>query len=258
MILAMKLVDKNGHLNEEAIALFAEGLIDSKVYYTIPPELMDHVDSCFECKQKVMDVFEILRNDEDTLELIHVKNHKKKEPQNIRNIHKKRPFIKSLWMYAAASIILLVGFYIIIKSFQSSNNDRLFAKYFNPYQNLLTMKGETDDLVNKALSCYDRKIWDSAVYFFEQVDLKDKNIQAYQFYQANALLASGKSLDSEKIFLQVIESGDERFTTQARWYLALAMIKSGKKENAAEILRSLKSDKGIYGEKAIELLNQLE
>lgn len=255
MTFRMKLIDKNGHLNEEAIALFAEGLIDSTTYGEIPPEVMDHVDSCFECKQKVMDVFEIIRNDEETKEQSRLKN---TLPEKKQSKVTKVARISPAWMLAAAAVVLLIGFYFIFKSFQPATNEQLFAEYFTPYQNLLTMKGDNEVLLESALKYYDAKMWDSAVICFEKIREPNQNIQTIRFYEANALLSLGKTPKAERLLLQVIASNDDLFKTLANWYLALALIKSGKKDEATEILKTLKSETGIYGEKAMDLLNRLE
>lgn len=251
----MILFNNNGHLNEEAIALYAEGLIDPKVYETIPADVLDHADTCFECKQKIMDVFDIIRNDEEAKEQIRVKN----AMPIAGSLKAKNVFrISPVWMYAAAAVVLLIGVYFVFRAFQPVSDEQLFAEYFTPYQNLLTMKGENNSMVEFALNYYDLKIWDSAVIFFEKISETYKDIQAIRFYEANALLALGKTSEAEKLLLSIIVSNDARFKIQANWYLALAMIKSGKNDGAIEILRTLQTDKGIYGSIAMDLLNELE
>ena len=251
----MILFSNNGHLNEEAIALYAEGLIDPKVYETIPTDVLDHTDACFDCKQKIMNVFDIIRNDEETKVQIGLKN----SLQEAGSLKAKNVFrISTVWMYAAAAVVLLIGIYSVFRAIQPASNDQLFDEYFTPYQNLLTMKGENDSLVEYALYYYDLKIWDSAIFFFKEIKEPYKDIEAIRFYQANALLAMGYPSEAEKHLLMVIATNDDRFKTQANWYLALAMIKSGKNDKAIEILRNLKYDKGIYRSKAMDLINEFE
>lgn len=256
----MILLDNKGHLNEEGIAVFAEGLIDSEAYKRIPAHLLDHIDSCMECKQKVLEIYEILKDDNEIMEKIRLKTFqtdKKLKPSAYR-IAKTFPKYSLTWWLAAASIIVMFGLYFIFRSYQNPVNERLFSEYFSPYQNLLTMKGDQDQALSEAMYFYDMKQWDSAAYYFDRTGSKDLDQSAISFYYGNVLLASGQTAEAEKLFLKIISGNDDRFLIQAKWYLALTYLKSGNTGKSVGILIELKSSQGVYGQRARELLNELD
>lgn len=254
------MLKQNGHLNEESIAFFAEGLIDSDVYKLIPGSMLDHVDECLECKQKVFDLFEIIRHDEETKAQIRIKHHPKALKSKVDvNLKRKQRNLKTyLWLVAAASVIILIGIYLVLKSNQGNQSERLFVKYFSPYQNLLTMKGESGNLLDQAMYFYDIQLWDSALVYFKKIAYTESNRTAVQFYYGNALLAVGKASEAEKQFISVIQEEDERFLIQSQWYLALTYLETGNTKKTINILNDLAANEGIFGLRARELLSKIQ
>jgi len=255
----MILINKNGHLDDEGVALLAEGLIDSEVYKTIPNHLLDHVDECLECKQIVLNIYEIIMNDENNRERIRMKADKPRQPDILSTVE-KRVFLKRniAWISAAAAVIILVGIFFVTKSFRSPNPEQLFSEYFSPYQNLLTMKGDSANEGSDAMYFYDMKMWDSANIYFNLAQAKNNDETALDFYHANALLATQNAKEAIPYFELVIDGNDERFVTQAKWYLALANLQIGQVEKSKELLTELQAITDIYSKKAKDLLEQLK
>lgn len=256
----MVLIDKDGHLNDEGMALLAEGLIDAEVYKTIPDHLLDHIDECLECKQNVLDIYEIIRNDEETREGIRMKGGKPRQPDIPFSAGKKLIFPKRYiaWISAAAAVIIFIGFYFIAKSYSQTDHEQLFSEYFSPYQNLLTMKGDSANAGSDAMYFYDMKMWDSANVCFNIAQAKKTDETALIFYHANALLAAGDSKVAIPYFELVVNGNDDRFRTQAKWCLALAYLQIGQTEKSKEILTKLQTNGDVYGKKAKELLKQIK
>lgn len=63
---------KGEHLNDEATALYVDALLREEVL-ELPEDILNHVQVCFECKEKIMDVYTILESeerDESVIEII--------------------------------------------------------------------------------------------------------------------------------------------------------------------------------------------
>jgi hypothetical protein len=256
----MILIDKKGHLNEEGIALIAEGLMDAEVYKRIPDHLLDHIDECLECKQKVLVIYDIIRNDEETRDSVSMKYAKTGQPQASLSSVKRWIFPKRniAWISAAALVIIFLGFYFITKSFRQTSYEQLFSEYFSPYQNLLTMKGDSANNGSDAMYFYDMKMWDSANIYFYKAKAKGMDETALNFYHANALLAQHNAKEAILYFELVINGDDERFRTQAKWYLALAYLQINHIEESRKLLTQLLAITDVYSEKAKELLERIK
>jgi len=256
----MILIDKKGHLDEEGIALIAEGLMDAEVYKTIPDHLLDHIDECLECKQKVLVIYDIIRNGEETRESVRMKYAESGQSPVSLSAVKRWIFPKRniAWISAAAVVIIFLGFYFITKSYRQTDHEQLFSEYFSPYQNLLTMKGDSANAVNDAMYFYDMKMWDSANIYFNKAKTKGLDETALNFYHANALLAGHNTKEAISYFELVINDGDDRFRTQAKWYLALAYLQINQMEKSKGILTELLLNTDVYGKKASDLLEQIK
>lgn len=250
----MILSEPNGHLNEEGIALFAEGLLFPAVYARIPAEVSRHVEECMECKLKIMELADIIREDDETMKQIASGISHKETHGPVKDKKLKTRWM--LWIAAAATVIVLAGLYLFLKPIPKSVGEKLFADNFEPYQNLITVKGAGKPLA-EAMYYYDLKMWDSAILYFERIQPDEADTAAVMFYQANALLASGK-VNEAIVLLQTVEwLKDDRFKPQAAWYLALAYIKSGRQAEAVTMLNQLTVNDSFYGQKAGALLNEL-
>ena len=254
----MKLLELNGHLNEEGIALFTEGLVNPEVYKTLPDPLKSHVDECMECKQKILDLFEIFKDDEEALDQIRKKSPRKEIIIESPGKMDKPAYYRYLMigLPVAAVVVLFLGIYILLKPESKPTSEELFSKYFHPYQNLVTMKGD-ENIIADAMYFYDLEMWDSAMIYFEKTPASDADSITRMFYYANTLLAEGEGNKAAGLLEKVISADDERFRTQAKWYLGLIYIKTGRSQEALEIMYELSKNGGFYSKKAIELLKEI-
>lgn len=256
----MILIDKKGHLDEEGIALIAEGLMDAEVYKRIPDHLLNHIDECLECKQKVLVIYDIIRNDEETRESVSMKNAEPGQSPVSHSAVKRLIFPKQniAWISAAAALIIFASIYFVAKSFNQTDHEQLFSENFSPYQNLLTMKGDSASSGSDAMYFYDMKMWDSANLYFNKAKAKGMDETALNFYHANALLAGHNTKEAILYFELVINGEDDRFRTQAKWYLALAYLQINQMEESKEILNELQLNTDVYSKKANDLLERIK
>ena len=158
------------------------------------------------------------------------------------------------WLIGIAASIVLIAAAIAIWP-QQKSNEELFAKYFEPYPNVImpTVRGDLEadtTLMAKAYRAYDRGDYEKAIRFFEQVGVKDEGVY---MYMGNSYLAIDSTEKAITCFEKVISDFDA-FDDQAEWYLGLALLKKDQINESKKILTKIGSGKSSYGKKAKVIL----
>ena len=130
-----------------------------------------------------------------------------------------------------------------------SAEDKLFSKYFEPYETVATLNGV-------AWSAYDREDWTTASSGFEALLLENPDQAEVRLCLAVANLAAGRSASASSI-LQRLDAQDTEIDESVRWYLALAHTREQNIEAANELLYVLEKE-GAYADAASSLLDDLE
>ncbi|XOV69096.1 MAG: hypothetical protein ACFHU9_07900 [Fluviicola sp.] len=190
--------------------------------------------------------FENAIRDSETLETYDQVRLWEKEQQRKKNPAK----IRRLWV-AAASIaaVLIVAMFIWRPDTQPAQNE-LVSEYFQPYDNVITVRGKKE-VLDKALLAYDRENYQEALQLFEEYP--DDSVAV--FYAAESLMALKKYDASIAKFDQVL-SHNNVFREVAMYHKALALLGAGEKEKAAVQLKSIPKD-SFYFEKTRALLKRL-
>jgi TolA-binding protein len=153
------------------------------------------------------------------------------------------------WIGVAATLVVLIGIASII-TFQTPQNEKLVASYFEPYDNVLTVRGEKEDL-DDALLKYEQKEYAQAIRQFEKYK---KNREAL-FYLGESYLAVKAYDKAISAFTEVIKS-NSIFSEIATFHLALAQIGNDEQENALSTLKKIPPTSD-YHSAAISLLDEL-
>ena len=174
----------------------------------------------------------------------------------------KKRVIKLKPRYAlliAAGIIPIV---FILNNLLSSNNSAniLYSDYFTTYPNTLqpVVRGdESISDVTKAFVAYEAGDYDQASKLFARI-IKTNNTPNLRFYQAMSLLNSNKKEQAFSL-LTSLKNEDTIYKPQIYWYSALIELEKGNKENSIKLLDSLMLLKSGYKEKqTIELLDKIK
>lgn len=170
---------------------------------------------------------------------------------------------KSVYWLAAAVVSLLIVSSVFL--FQSSEPDTLalYNSYYQPYPNLFypAVRGDSDtdtiSISKKALRAYNQGDYKTAAnYFREALTNRDEIGNEYGLlYLGNCLLALD-SLSAAKNILQQINE-QSPVVDQAKWYLALAHLKSKELEEAGKVLGELTDHANSYRDKAIKILQEI-
>ncbi|MCU0323821.1 MAG: tetratricopeptide repeat protein [Spirosomaceae bacterium] len=166
------------------------------------------------------------------------------------------------WLWLAAASVIIVGATLWIFVFKTSSNEDLFTQNFQVYPNVIapSVRGSSTVEGDKKLAfeLYEQEKFREAIGVFEKISKETKD-EYPVFYVGQCYMALGEYQKAISILSGAVLT-DEKFPfdTQRKWYLALAYLKMGDKENAKLILELLTNYENIQNQKATELLEKLE
>ena len=162
-------------------------------------------------------------------------------------------------MRSNASVLLFAAFIFVISNpFEIAQQD-LYAANFEPFDSPgsgLTRSGENDITIKvKAYEAYDAGNYTEAASLFEK-SLLEKDEAITRLCLANAYMSLNEFNKAETTLIHLLKEHTD-LLTQTKWYLALTYVKQNKVERARATLWEI-SDSSTYGEKAKNLLNDLD
>ena len=244
----------DGHLNEEACALWVDALSENNMG-ALPEPVARHGEECLACKKKILTVQRLL-NDQDEL----AGSSTWSLQSNIQTVFRRNALL------AAALVVILLGVGIsvlFIGKQKHKSSEFLFSEYFMPYPDILTLKsGQVahcrDSLFQAGLMASSAANYASAISIFIKLNALNPKDDTLGFYFANSLLASGEDPGKAIHLLESVVGGNGPFAGPAEWYLALAWIRMNKYTEAAKILKKIADEPNLFQEKAVELLKAID
>jgi tetratricopeptide (TPR) repeat protein len=164
-------------------------------------------------------------------------------------------FIKKL--LAAAVILGMVAIlFILLPEKKSEASENLFAAYFTPYRDPVNVRSGADStsvryLANESFSAKD---FPMAISYYER--LPDPTIADTFYYGLSALQVQNADLAIS--LLTWVSLGQSDYRQQAAWYLSLAFLQDGRKEEAMKVLQEIVKDSTFNHDKARSLVGKLE
>lgn len=160
----------------------------------------------------------------------------------------------------AASIILIAAIsYVGLSDFSSATNQELFDKHFKAYNSLSgQVRGAMDNelsLEDRAFGAYDAGDYIASEEFLSELALKSPSAMNY-FYLGVSQLEIGKTEEAVKSLNTVINNFSA-FQEQAKWYLALTLLKEDNEEATLGSLANMIVNNSEYEEKARALLEEM-
>ena len=115
-----------GHLNEEGIALYADGLLLEKIDM-LPISIRNHVEDCQQCKKEVFDTYELIRNNQ---RFKNIETHPffglKKENQHSGSGSRMYSFLKIVAVFLIIiSVSVVINYLLKTKSQSNSLNSQV-------------------------------------------------------------------------------------------------------------------------------------
>lgn len=160
----------------------------------------------------------------------------------------RRPYLK--WIFILGILIAMIGsLYLIIRP-SKDRSAVLYAQYYKPYPNIVDpiTKG------NNSLSpyqLYEQGQYQQAIDKFNDNDTLSTDDMLYLGF---AYLANG---DTEKAANSWSALKDGRYAEVVEWYRGLICLKT-KTTDCKSIFRSISAYGGIYEERALSILEELE
>lgn len=128
----------------------------------------------------------------------------------------------------------------------AATGNRLFAENFKP------CKDESLELSRRGTAAltpserFQQLYWDDkhreAILAFDALGAAEKNNDNLLFIKANCLLATDQANEAAALLEQIIRNDRTRFMAEAKWYLSLSYLKSGRSKQAKSLLRSIETD----------------
>lgn len=124
--------------------------------------------------------------------------------------------------------------------------NRLFAEHFKPYKDDSLEPSRRGTTKISPAEQFQQLYWDDkhseALVAFDALNATDKDNDNFLFLKANCLLATGRAAEATRLLEQIIRNDRTRFMAEARWYLALSYLKSGKTKEAKNLLQAIETD----------------
>ncbi|MEM1218731.1 MAG: hypothetical protein AAGH79_07455 [Bacteroidota bacterium] len=160
----------------------------------------------------------------------------------------------------AAGMALLLGVFGIYYFSRPQSMPALYAAYHEEYPMVLNQRSEVqsveDSVLTLAIGAYQAKDYETAdLHFVHLMTLNVEN-EAYPFYHGLCRLERGNLEDAILTFQAMQSEGPNSYQELARWYLALACLKSLQTDRARKNLTKIKAGQYKYEEAQI-ILNEL-
>lgn len=158
-----------------------------------------------------------------------------------------------LWSVAAVLLLILTLTWLI-PTFSDAHT-RLFEAYYEPYRDPVSIRGteDTDPVREEANRLYRAGDFEAAAAQYQMISAPTFVDSFY--YSISAMHGTAKS--DAIIILSAIESGESGFAQIARWYLALAYVKTGEVETSKAVLRTIIESRSFRHQDAVRLLEDL-
>lgn len=165
-----------------------------------------------------------------------------------------------LWVLIAVIIGCLIWFYYSQKP-EVPNEDFIMAQYFKPYKSPIVLRGrEQQSEWTRGAQAYASSNYEMATRAFSSIE-SDTVAPLYlvKFYWAISLMAS-ETKDSSKAIqiLSEVAQGQHDYVQQARWYLALASLQDGDREEGIKLLKEIIELRQFNHVEAKELLEVIQ
>ncbi len=164
--------------------------------------------------------------------------------------HKKNNLTK--WL-AIAAVFIAIAITTILYLQQPNEHEKIYSSFYKPDPGLSTTMSQTDDYeFEKAMVEYKTGNYEVALASWQNLLRQNPQSDTLNYFIGSALLADKKIEQALPFFDMVLKKEKSTFLPEAEWYKALALLHSGKKQEAILLLK-----KGTYS-KNTNLLRKLE
>lgn len=165
-----------------------------------------------------------------------------------------------LFYRMAVAAVFLVSMTVALFLLRPPQAQRLYSQYHQTYPLFLVERSATaagQNTLETAVHAYEAGQYQTAATSFEALRQMEPEHAGYQFYAAICRLENKEpdiAIQQLEAFLQ---GPTNQYTETARWYLALAYLKTKQPEKAKTALQQLKESGGDYTDTAADLMEKL-
>ncbi|MBN2519711.1 MAG: tetratricopeptide repeat protein [Bacteroidales bacterium] len=159
------------------------------------------------------------------------------------------------------SVALLAVFLVLNLTMKNVNNQRLFDKYYEPYEANMTFRAADVDMnatLKTAMQYYENKNFTEALKLFEQILQSDPGRVGLNFYSGISRMEMKEYESAGTSFNKVVDDKYNLYIEQAEWYLSLCYIVTGQDEKALELLEGIVTNKKYNYKEARKLMRRLK
>lgn len=172
---------------------------------------------------------------------------------------------KQTWFLVAASIVVMAAIFSFLFHFTNkSYTDReLYAMYYEPYQSDIVDRSNNEldnSLLLTGIDAYNKGDYLKSSDLFNAVLIEEPENMVARFYGGISNLQNDETQEAIAGFQYIINNNGFLFVEQARWYLALTLLKSDtdQQDKALELLKELRDNNGDRSEDAVGLIEKIE
>ena len=161
------------------------------------------------------------------------------------------------WLLVASVLLLGILSYFILPS-KTVSSEELYTSNFEPYRNVLypVVRDQKDlSKTEKAFMYYENGYYDDFLKTIKQTKSTNSD---FNFYIANALMATNRVSEAKPILEKYIQNGNKRFLTNAQWYLGLIYLKENNSTKAKILFEKVASKKAFKTNEAKNMLKELD
>ncbi len=164
----------------------------------------------------------------NTIEVKDGKKHKKDKPDFT--------IPRSITFLVAASVLILIGFGLFRLLLPSLNNEKIFSEFFEPDPGLITpMSAKSDYLFYDGMINYKLTDYETAISKWEALNVQFAGSDTLNYFLGVAHLALENDEQAIEYLQKALQTPDNEFIHETRYYLGLAYLKQGKTNEAIKL-----------------------
>ena len=125
-------------------------------------------------------------------------------------------------------------------------NQAVFAAWFQPYKDESLEPSRRGNNEPSPVEQFQQLYWDGnypgALAAFDALGTTMQNNDNLLFLKANCLLAGNRAEEAVVLLETILHNDRSRFMAQAKWYLALGRLQTGRRKQAEVLLRQIAAD----------------
>lgn len=146
------------------------------------------------------------------------------------------------WMSGAAAAIVILA--LLYFGLFKKSEEKLFAKYYYPDSGLISTMGASDKYAfDVAMIHYKSGQYQKAIEAWKALLKPGISNDTLNYFMGNAYLAMDETQQSISYLTEVTKDTASVFRKDAEWYLGLAFLKSGKKDEAINHIAQSENEK---------------